>query len=333
MRPRRTLPQPLLSAAAAQEGLVSKAQCDAAGLDKDAVALLVEHGRWRRVVRGVYDTDPQPVGRRRRDDFHGHVRRRSAWTGMLGVPDGIATGACALALLGLDGLVTEVTPEAARPGGMHAVVSGGLVLRRYRGFADEPYRGRRIASVVPALAQALPYLARGEVVAVLSGALRDERIDESGLQEVRGLLRGRRGAARLWRLLDLAAVLDGSTAESFARLSFIDSGVPPDGQQVTFTLDGAFLARVDFVWRLPDGRYVVAEIDGRAFHGGDAMLADDAERQNRLVATDKVIVIRFPAARALDTEAPTVGAEMADRLSALGWRPTPGPLNVGIVAL
>ncbi|MFI2362756.1 hypothetical protein [Promicromonospora sp. NPDC019610] len=331
MRPWRTLPQRLLSVAGAQEGLVSKAQCDASGLDKDAVALLVRQGRWCRVVRGVYDTDPTPAGQRRRDGRHDHVRRRAAWTAMLAVGNGIATGACALALLGVDGLVAPLAPEAARAGGMHAAVDG-VTLRRYRDFADEAYRGRRIASVVPALAQALPYLTRGEVVAVLSGALREGRMDQSGLGDVRAVLRGRRGAARAQGLLDLAEALDGSTAESFARLSFVDSGVPPDGQQVMFTLDGVFLARVDFVWCLPGGRYVVAEIDGRAFHSGEAMLADDSERQNRLVATGSVIVIRFPAARALSDETPTVGTEMATRLKALGWRRAPGP-NVGFVAL
>jgi hypothetical protein len=155
MRPPRILPQSLLSAAAAQEGLVSKAQCDAAGIGKDAVALLIRQGRWRRVTRRVYDTDPELAERRRRGDYHCHVRRRATWTGMLAVPDGIATGVCALALLGVDGLPSDLVPEAARPGGMYAAVGGGVVLRRYKSVADQPYRGRRIASVVPALAQAL----------------------------------------------------------------------------------------------------------------------------------------------------------------------------------
>lgn len=329
MRPRRTLPQSLLSAAAAQEGLVSKAQCDAAGIDKHALALLVRQGRWTRVVRCVYDTDPEPVERRVRDDYHDHVRRRAAWLGMLAVPDGIATGACALVLHGLEGLASGILPEAARPGGMYAEVGAGVTLRRYRGFADEPYCGRRIASVVPALAQALPYFSRDEAVAVVSGALREGHIDESGLRSVRGLLRGRRGAARVQGLLDLAEVRDGSTAESYARLSFIDHGVPPDGQQVTFTVAGAFLARVDFVWHLPDGRYVLVEIDGRAFHSGEAMLADDAERQNGLVATEQLVVLRFPAARCLSArgDGVSVGQEIAQRLAKLGWTPgaTVGP--------
>lgn len=321
MRPPRTLPQPLLSVAAAQEGLVNKAQCDAAGVNKHAVALLIRQGRWSRVTRCVYDTDPEPVEQRLRDGRHDHVRRRAAWTGMLAVPDGIATGACALALHGIGGLPAELVPEAARPGGMHAVVGEGIVLRRYRLFADQPYRGRRVASLAPALAQALPHLARYEAVAVLSEALREGRLDESGFEGVRALVRGRRGAAQVHGLFGLAEERDGSTAESYARLSFIDHGVSPDGQQVTFVAEGVALARVDFVWALPDGRYVVVEIDGRAFHSGDAMLADDAARQNGLLATGRLIVLRFPAIRALGDGGRSVGDEMAERLARLGWRP------------
>jgi hypothetical protein len=323
MRPVRAAPQPLLALAAAQEGLVNKAQCDAAGVNKDAVASFIRQGRWRRVTRGVYDTDPEPLERRLRDGRHDHVRRRAAWTGMLAVPDGIATGACALALLGIGGLPGDLMPETARPGGMYAAVGEGVVLRRYRFFADEPYRGRRIAALVPALAQALPHLSRYEAVAVLGDALREGHLDEAGLRSVRELVRGRRGVAQVHRLFDLTERHDGSIAETFARLSCIDHGVPPDGQQIRFIANGVVLGRVDFVWSLPDGRYVVVEIDGRAFHSGETMLADDSARQNGLVATGRLIVFRFPAARALGDGTRSVGEEMAERLTRLSWRPAP----------
>jgi hypothetical protein len=321
MRPPRNLPQPLLSLTAVQEGLVNKAQCDAAGVNKHAVALLIRQGRWTRVARCVYDTDPEPVELRLGEGHHDDLRRRAAWTGMLAVPDGIATGACALALLGIGGLPADLVPEAARPGGMYASVGAGIVLRRYRSFADVPYRGRQIAALVPALAQALPYLARCEAVAVLSDTLRRCLLDEAGLQRVRELVRGRRGAAQVHGVFDLVEERDESTAETHARLSFIDHGVPPDGQQVTFVIGGTVLARVDFVWMLPDGRYVVVEIDGRAFHSGETMLADDAARQNGLLATGRLIVFRFPAARALGDGGRSVGTEMSERLAHLGWRP------------
>ena len=300
---------------------MSKTQCDAAGLDKYAVGRLLRNGTWTRVTRCVYDTDPVPVERRRRDDYHDHVRRRAAWIGMLAVPDGIATGVCALALHGLAGLPARLVPEAARPQGKDVAVSDGVVLRRYTPFPVERYRGRRIAALPHALAQALPHLTRDEAVAVLSNALHEGHLDAGGMQRVRELVRGRRGAATVHGWFGLVEARDASPAETATRLSCIDQGVPPDGQQVTFTSDGVFLGRVDFVWRLPDGRYLVVEIDGRAFHSGAAMLADDSLRQNGLIGTDRLIVLRFPATRSLADGG--VGQEIAERLASLHWKPNP----------
>jgi len=308
---------------------VSKAQCDAAGLDKHAVGRLVRKGVWARVARCVYDTDPVAAARRRRDDYHDHRRRRAAWTGLLAVPDGIATGACALALHGAVGLPAHLVPEVARPGGADAVVGGGVAVRRYRGFPVERYRGRQIAAFVHALAQALPDLSRREGVAVLSGALNAGHIDDGGLRGVHELLRGRRGVVRVRGWFPLVDGRDESPAETFTRLSCLDHGVPPDGQQVMFTSGGVFLGRVDFAWKLPDGRYLVVEIDGRAFHSGSTMLADDALRQNRLVGTDRLVVLRFPAARTMAGD--EVGREVAAHLATLSWtpnRPIPPRVNL-----
>ncbi|WP_275002728.1 hypothetical protein [Promicromonospora iranensis] len=300
---------------------MSKAQCDAAGLDKHAVARLVRKGAWKRVARCVYDTDPVPVEQRRRVDYHDHVRRRAAWIAMLAVPDGIATGACALALYGVAGLPAKLVPEAARPQGKDVAVTGGVVLRRYAAFPVERYRGRWIAGFVHALAQALPNLTRDEAVAVLSNALHEGHIDEGGLRRVRELVRGRRGAAQVHDWFGLVEARDASPAETATRLSCIEHDVPPDGQQITFTSGGVFLGRVDFVWSLADGRYLVVEIDGRAFHSGAAMLADDSLRQNGLVGTDRLIILRFPATQSLANGG--VGREIAERLAALSWMGAP----------
>ena len=282
MRPPRFLPQPLLSLAAAQEGLVNKAQCDAVGVNKHAVALLIRQGRWTRVARCVYDTDPEPVELRLREGHHDDVRRRAACTRQW------ARGSCSV---GTD-------PSRTCP-------TGGVRSQRWCP------RWRRRFRISPATRR-LP---------CISDALRNGLLDEAKLQRVGELVRGRRGAAQVHGVFDLVDEHDGSTAETHARLSFIDNGVPPDGQQVTFVAGGVVLARVDFVWTLPDGRYVVVEIDGRAFHSGEAMLADDATRQNGLLATGRLIVFRFPAARALGDGGRSVGNEMAERLAHLGWRP------------
>ncbi|WP_369941371.1 type IV toxin-antitoxin system AbiEi family antitoxin domain-containing protein [Promicromonospora sp. AC04] len=314
-----TIPDEIWTLAARQEELVSISQCAAAGLSKHAVARLVRSGAWTRVTRGVYDTCPVPVQERIRADFHDHVRRRAAWIGLLAYPDGVATGGCALALLGVGGLPSELDPEVSRPAWMDAGVRPGTVLRRYGTFPVVQHGGRDVAELVHALAQGLLTLPRDHAVASICDALREDRICAADLGRVRMLIHGRRGVVAVRPWLDLVTGRDASPAETFARLSFVDHGVPPDGQQVAFWSGGKLLGRVDFAWILPDGRYVVVEIDGREFHSGNEMLADDATRQNGLVGTDRVIVLRFPAPR--NSSHGDIGLQVAERLHWLGWLP------------
>lgn len=159
---------------------------------------------------------------------------------------------------------------------------------------------------------------------MLGSVLHQGFLDLSALDQVRDMLRHRRGSVRALGWFPLASALDESPAETAARLSCLDRGVPPDGQQVTFTLAGVALARVDLAWRLPGGRYLVVEIDGRAFHSGQEMLADDSARQNGLVGTDRLVVLRYPAAEALGGG--SIGPDVAARLTGLGWTPSAAPL-------
>ena len=313
------IPAQLRALAACQEDLVSITQCAEAGISKHAVLRLVRSGAWARITRGVYDTNPVPVRVRVYADYHDHVRRRAAWIGLLAYPDGAATGGCALALLGVGGLPSELAPEVSRPTWMDAGVRPGTVLRRYGTFPVVQRHGRDVAELVHALAQGLLTLPRDHAVAAICDALREDRICLADLGRIRTLIRGRRGVvvARSW--LELVPGRDASPSETFTRLSLIDHGVPPDGQQIVFRLGGRFLGRVDFAWVLPDGRYVVLEIDGREFHSGNEMLADDATRQNGLVGTDRVILLRFPAPR--DSADGDIGGQAAERLHQLGWVP------------
>jgi hypothetical protein len=314
-----TVPAELRTLAAHQEELVSIAQCAAAGISKHAVLRRVRSGAWTRVTRGVYDTNPVPLRERTCADYHDHLRRRAAWIGLLAYPDGAATGGCALALLGVGGLPPELDPEVSRPAWMDAGVRPGTVLRRYGTFPVVRHHGRDVAELVHALAQGLLTLPRDHAVAAICDALREDRISVADLGRIRMLIRGRRGVVVVRPWLDLVPGRDGSPAETFTRLSLIDHEVPPDGQQVVFRSGGLFLGRVDFAWALPDGRYVVVEIDGREFHSGNEMLADDSTRQNGLVGTDRVIVLRFPAPR--DSADGDIGRQVAERLHQLGWVP------------
>jgi hypothetical protein len=198
-----------------------------------------------------------------------------------------------------------------------------VIVRQYGNFATERYGSWRIAKIEHALAQALPRLSRDDAVAVVSSALRKRLINQAGLAEVERLLHGRRDARQALGWLALAVGSDESPAETGARLSCIDHGVPPDRVQVAFHKDGRFLARCDFGWHLRDRRWLVVEIDGVGPHSTPEALVNDAPRQNRLLATGKVVMLRFKPA---DNDHPGgIGAAVAARLDELGgWTPSPG---------
>jgi hypothetical protein len=314
MRPLSAVPQALVDLARRQEGLVSVQQCYAAGIERRRIDRLVEHRVWRREGDRVIDTDPTPPSTRIRDDYFDHIRRRAAVKGLLAFPGSGAVGAAALALHGVSGLPRRIDPEVSFPRGVRRKGRDGVVVRQYGNFETVRFGEWRIAKIEHALAQALPGLARDDAVATLSSTLNRAQLDHVGLATVRRLLRRRRGAAQALGWTDLADSQDDSPAETAARLSCIDHGVPPDLTQVVFLKDGKFLARCDLVWLLPDGRWLVVEIDGVGPHSTPQALVNDAPRQNRLLATGKIVMLRFKPA---DNDQPG-GAAVAARLEQLG---------------
>lgn len=288
----RTIPTPegLRRYTRWQYGLISAAQCRELGISGDRCATLVARGMWRRVVRGVYDTEPEgPV------DFD-VARRKAAWTGLLAIgKDAIAVGACALALHGVAGLPKQVTPEVAVAGGRWLRGPAGVVVRRYR---DVPvpvrHAGWAVSDLPTALVHALPLLPRNNGIATIDSALNQRLIQASDLTEIRRRLHGRRGAARVkswWPLVDGRAE---SPLETWARLDCHDHGLPPDELQVVLRdTAGAFIGRGDMGWRRPDGGWIIVEMDGQQVHGEPDALYRDRERQNRLLADGGVIVLRF----------------------------------------
>jgi hypothetical protein len=329
MRPLASIPPHLSKLASQQEGLLSVRQCCASGVDRRRIHRLVRHGVWRWEGGRVVDTDPTPLSARKRDDYFDHVRRRSAVKGLLVWPGTAAVGAAALALHGVAGLPRQIEPEISFPRGAHHRARDGVIVRQYGNFSSQPYGSWRIAKIEHALAQALPHLSRDDAVAVVSSALNKKLISQDGLATVARLLRGRRDAERALERLHLAEGDDESPAETRARLSCIDRGVPPDRSQVVFHHKGQFLARCDFVWALSDGRWLVVEIDGVGPHSTPQALVQDAPRQNRLLATGKIVLLRFKPA---DNDRPGgIGAVVAAHLEELGGRAPSSALSAAAV--
>jgi len=314
------VPTPLTTLAAAQGGLVSAAQCAALGVSPNRRAALVRAGTWTRATHGVYDTAPG-VGWSVPD-----ARRRAAWLGLLALgPDAAAVGSCALALHGVGGLPRVLEPEVALVDGRRGRPRDGIHVRRY----ESPHvvvAGARLAPLPVALAQALCRLPRRHVVAVLDDVLHRGLLDGPGTDAFVAALAGRRGCRRVRLWSELVDPRAESALESLARLGCVDAGVPPDDLQVVLRdAQGRPVARGDLGWRLPDGRWLLAEIDGREFHDVPAALLHDRHRQNALVATRLAEVLRFAAE---DVTAGTV-AHTVRRVLGAHWRPRPVARTTG----
>ncbi|MFI8528327.1 hypothetical protein ACIGB8_27970 [Promicromonospora sukumoe] len=303
-----------------QAGLLSTVQCEELGIGREVRRRMVGQRRWTSPARGVYDTDPVPLDSRIRDDWFDHAARWRTWFALLvHGDDAVATGCCALVLHGVSGLPRDFPLEVAREDRSPRRTRHDVVVVDYPPFPTESIGDRTAARLEHAAAQALPRLSRPSALAVLDDLARRHGFTPTRLAELHDLVRRRHGAAPLHELFGLVDARSESPAESAARLSCHDNEVPPDDLQARIVVDGAVVARVDLVWRLPDGRWLVVEIDGVGPHSTAQALVRDAPRQNQLLASGQVIMLRFKPA---DNDRPGgVGAKIAKVLAGHGWQP------------
>lgn len=287
---------------------MSSDQCWSAGLSDDRLAPLVRSGLWQRVCRGVYDVEPEKLRSRAPES----ERRRAAWLGLLAFgPDAVAVGTSALTLHGVAGLPLEVMPEAALPKASRRRDRGRARLRQFDdGMRTVTIKGRQVANIEWALAQAVPELGRRNAVAVLDSVLHLGLTDRRGIDRAHRLARGRRGVARTHEWWALADGLAESPLETFGRLDCLDLGIPPDELQIEVrSRAGEFLGRGDMGWRLEDGRWLIAEMDGRLWHDLPNALYQDRRRQNALMGVAEIL--RFTSA---DVYAGSVGTTVRRHL-------------------
>ena len=252
-----------------QAGLISYAQVLGEGLTRGDLRQLLRTGRWRRQTRGVYRTPVLPLS-----DRYDMARHRAAWTGLLAVPGATATGMAAVALHGIQGLPLEVPSEVCLPGGTSVAGPPGVTVRRYRSAMPRlELGGFPVADLPVGLAQALPDLDREHGVAVLDSALHLGLAGASDLRTIDSLLLRRRGSRRARSYLVLADPRAESPLETWARLRFIDGGIPPTTLQKRFVDErGRTIARGDLAWQRADGSWVSVEMDGHDVHSSPKAL-------------------------------------------------------------
>jgi hypothetical protein len=286
------LPEELACFTRDQLGLISTSQCREVGVSPRTIRSLLERREWSLLTRGVYDT--MPGTRLALTWLERH--QRAAWAALLAYgPDAVPVGTSAIALLGVQGLPMRITPEAALPNGRSAISRDGLQLRQFdAGMVCVHVAGRLVASPEWALAQAVPELDRDHAVAVMDSSQNLGLLDADGLQRAHDLARHRRGVDRThgwWAQSDARAE---SALETFGRLDCVDGAVPPDDLQVPITtIDGRFLGRGDMGWRQRNGRWLIAELDGREVHELPTALLHDRHRQNGFLIDGDADVLRF----------------------------------------
>jgi hypothetical protein len=331
MQSPRPLPPAVLELARRQAGLVSARQLADAGLDPRRTHEKVAQGLLVRVCRGVYDVEPTPPplrtvewARRRGwpqpTDVLAEGRRRAAVLALLAHgPLAVASGLAALTLHGVQGVPlayrADVVIRAAAP---REPGRGGRV-RRFRGTGSTTTAdGWAVAPLPEALAQAVLALGdrprgRDHAVAIMDDVLHRGLLTPAGLREARRFTWHRPGAqvTRAW--WDLADPRAESPAETWARLSCCDAGVPPDVLQLERHDEaGRFIGRVDMAWRLAGGAWLLVEIDGQDVHGRPGALVRDADRQNRLLTAGDVL-LRYSGSAAWRGEVAAGVAEVLRR--------------------
>lgn len=316
------LPPDLLDVAARQAGLVTVRRCTALGLSRSRFRRLQRAGALVHLVAGVYalrGAVAAPGSRGAEMDLR---RRRAAVLGLLAYgPRSVATGLAALVLAGVQGVPVDLVPEVTTRGAGSRRRIPGIRLRRVA--VREVIMPGGFPSVTPelALAQAVPEVDRMTAVALMDSALNLGLLTADGLARAHGLARGHRGVARTHRWWSRADGRAQSPAETFARLSCSDAGCPPDALQLrVLGGSGRFLAQVEFAWYLPDGRWLLAEVDGVDIHGTPTAMVADLHRQNPLI-TSNTLLRRYTGTDAMNGR---LAREIASILGRAGWRPEQG---------
>jgi hypothetical protein len=307
MLPRQEPAPELLALAAYQDGVVTTAQTQAAGLSAQALHRLELTGRWQRLTRSLYLTAPGPPG-----------WRALAWGGVLLGGDQARIGGPAAGYL--HGLVPSAPSQILVLVPEHAVTRD----RRPWHFRREAsgVRGASLGSpprtsvedtVLDLCDISTPYRAVGLVTEAV-GARR------TSATQLRRVLDGRR-RSRHRRLLEELLVDVALGAESPLEVRYLRDverahGLPPGDRQNRSHLP----FRRDVVY--PGG--LVVELDGRLGHEGGGHFRD-MRRDNRTALAGE-LTLRYGTADVAGRPC-AVASQVASALRLRGWPgwPTPCP--------
>ncbi|WP_425770900.1 hypothetical protein [Micromonospora sp. DT228] len=267
------------SKAAAQDGLITRAQAQKAGFSRHDIDHLVAVGRWWPLARAVYLT--------RRRSGAPPARRCRIRAALLSLgPHAHAVFGTAAELHGIAGLPRRDEIHVGLPGRvakLARVSDPAIVLHQLERAPRAVTQVNGVAATEPRLTVAEIILRerRYAAVSVLDSALNRGLLTTECLATIPALIRGRRGAVAARGYLAEADGRAQSPLETRSRLRCVDGRVPPDTLQLEVRDDDGYLLGIgDLGWNVPR---VIAEADGRDAHGSPEAVFADRRRQNRLV--------------------------------------------------
>lgn len=164
--------------------------------------------------------------------------------------------------------------------------------------------GVLVTSLIRTVFDCIRTLPFPEALAICDAAMRDHRLDPDELRRFIDDHPGYKGVRRARMVLSYADPRSENGGESIARAWFIVWGfaVPLLQHELRDPMTGRS-RRVDYLWRLDDGRFVVGELDGRekyanpAMLGGgdaiDAVLAEKERESGIQLAYPRAVFVRF----------------------------------------
>ncbi|RNL86918.1 type IV toxin-antitoxin system AbiEi family antitoxin domain-containing protein [Halostreptopolyspora alba] len=277
-------------AAAAQYGVLSKAQARGCGMAEPDIRRQLRRGAWVRAHQGVF----------RVRELQGPTERGRLLSAVMAAqlalgPAGFACAETAARLWGMQGLPAwDGTVHMAVPTQSTPYRIPGVRLQAWVTAPEEIVSrgGMRASSPGRTLRDVLLRLDRYTAVCLLDSALNQGLVRPGDLAGLSAANRGRRGCRRSrpwWGLADGRAQ---SPLETRIRLVCADGGLPPDDLQHRFHDDRGRLIAVGDLWW--SERRLLVEADGRAPHELPASLLCDRRRQNALeLAHPDVRILRF----------------------------------------
>jgi very-short-patch-repair endonuclease len=255
-----------------QDGVLTLAQAQSAGLSHEAVRRRLRSGRWRRCARGVYFVDDRP--------FTDAARIRAAVWGY----GEHAAGSGLTAAWWHD--LTKFAPnivEVTVPRNSHGRSRDGCRVRRRDLHPPDIVVHRRIRMTALPLTVLEAAVKRGGGAKLMDSALQ-HHVALTDLWRSHLRNKGRHGSPRARRLLQAASDGARSEAERLLVKLLRENGIT--GWRTNYPI-GPYKADVAF-----PGPMIVIEVDGWAFHSDQEVFQSDRKRQN-YIALKGWQVLRF----------------------------------------